>query len=284
MKILVTGATGFVGNKVIEQLIEQGHTVIATSTNLGKAQTKNWFNKVKYIPYTINASDKSNLFDLFQKPDVLIHLAWKGLPNYKELFHVEENLWDNYFFLKNLISNGLKNVTVIGTCFEYGFQESCLSENLETKPANSYALAKDTLRKFVEELNKKYDFSFKWVRLFYMYGEGQSPKSLISQLHQALENGEEYFNMSKGDQIRDYLPIEKVAKNIALISTQNNILGIINCCSGAPITVKQFTENYLNQINQTIKLNLGYYPYSDLEPFAFWGDNNKLKKISCIKN
>ena len=90
-------------------------------------------------------------------------------------------------------------------------------------------------------------------------------------------------NMSKGDQIRDYLPIEKVAKNIVAISTQNGISGIINCCSGAPITVKQFTKNYLNQINQTIKLNLGHYPYSDLEPFAFWGDNNKLKKYHASR-
>ena len=279
MKVLVTGATGFVGNKIIEQLIEAGHKVVATSTNLEKAQEKIWFNKVSFIPYIINSQEDRNLFEYFQQPDLLIHLAWKGLPNYTELLHLEENLFDNYFFLKNLIVNGLKDLTVIGTCFEYGMQEGCLNEGMETKPANAYALAKDTLRKLIEELNKKIDFDFKWVRLFYMYGDGQSPKSLISQLHQALDSGDEYFNMSKGDQMRDYLSIEAVAENIVSISVQKNVLGIINCCSGEPITVQQFVENYLKQINRTIKLNLGHYPYSSLEPFAFWGDNHKMSKI-----
>ena len=149
-----------------------------------------------------------------------------------------------------------------------------------TDPKNPYALAKDTVRKFLFELQKHHDFDCKWIRLFYMYGEGQNPNSLLSQLEAALKNGNKEFNMSGGEQERDYLPIEKVAEYIVDISLQKDISGIINCCSGKPIKVKQLVENYLIDNNQEIKLNLGCYPYTDYEAMSFWGDNTKLILIT----
>ena len=140
-------------------------------------------------------------------------------------------------------------------------------------------MAKDKLRIFLEELQKEHAFNLKWIRLFYMYGKGQNPNALLSQMEKALEKGDEVFNMSGGEQIRDYLPIEKVAKYIVKIALQNKISGIINCCSGVPIKVKTLVENYLEKNNKKINLNLGYYPYSDYEPMGFWGDDRKLKTI-----
>ena len=107
--------------------------------------------------------------------------------------------------------------------------------------------------------------------------QGQNPNSLLSQLDRALVNGDAVFNMSGGEQVRDYLPVEKVAENIVKIALQQNVTGIINCCSGKGITVKEFVENYLKEKNKTITLNLGYYPYADYEPMSFWGDDRKLK-------
>jgi len=279
MKILITGATGFIGNNVVEKLLKnKDHEIIANSRNQDKAKTFKWFNKVKYINCDLN-DNKENYFTFFENPDLLIHLAWESLPNFKELYHFERNLFTNYNFIKNMITNGLQNLSVIGTCFEYGMQDGCLSEDLNTNPIVPYAIAKDTLRKFIEELNKKYKFNFKWIRLFYMYGIGQSPKSIIPQLDIALDNNEQIFNMSGGEQLRDYLPIEKVAEFIVKISLQNRINGIINCCSGNPISIRKFVENYLEERNRSIILNLGYYPYPDYVPLAFWGDNTKLNSI-----
>ncbi|MCD4680088.1 MAG: hypothetical protein K8S00_06855 [Bacteroidales bacterium] len=85
--------------------------------------------------------------------------------------------------------------------------------------------------------------------------------------------------MSGGEQLRDYLPVEKVAENIIKISMQDKIDGIINCCSGKPISIRNFVENYLEKANQNIELNLGYHPYPDWEPMAFWGDTSRLNKI-----
>lgn len=279
-KILVTGATGFIGNYVVQELLKNNCIVIATSSDEQKARQYTWFNKVKYIPFKLEDFDNLiNYPSFFQNPDAIIHLAWEGLPNYKSLFHFEVNLSRHYAFLKNLVTNGTADITVTGTCFEYGMQQGCLNEDMLSAPANPYALAKDTLRKFLQELQKINLFHFKWIRLFYMYGSGQNPNSLLSQLDKALANGESSFNMSGGEQVRDYLPVEKVAEYIAAIALQNCTGGIINCCSGTPVTVKELVEKYLEKQHKNIQLNLGYYPYPDYEPMRFWGDDKKLKTI-----
>lgn len=279
-KVLVTGATGFIGNHVIAELIRHGCRVVATSVNEEKAKAQNWFSVVKYLPFNFDDFNNDiNYYTFFDKPDLMIHLAWEGLPNYKESFHTEKNLPAQKAFLMNLIENGLTDITITGTCFEYGMKDGMLSEDMPTEPANPYAIAKDELRKWLEARQASFPFHLKWVRLFYMYGEGQSPKSLISQLEKALENGETEFRMSGGEQVRDFLPITKVAAYIVKIALQQKIEGIINCCSGEPVKVKDFVAEYLKERNKNISLHLGYYPYADYEAMRFWGDDSKLKQV-----
>jgi dTDP-6-deoxy-L-talose 4-dehydrogenase (NAD+) len=281
MKVLVTGATGFIGNHVVNQLLKKNCQVIATSATEQKAKLAPWFNKVKYIPFDFSSFDKTaDYYNYFQAPDLMIHLAWEGLPNYKSAFHLEVNYPRHLAILTNLIKNGLKDLTVTGTCFEYGMQEGCLKEDMEVHPANAYAIAKNELRKSLEELQHEFEFIFKWVRLFYMYGPGQNPNSLIPKLEQALAAKEKIFNMSGGEQVRDFLPVETVASHIVNIALQKDVTGIINCASNQPVTVKKFIENYLQRSSQTIELNFGYYPYADYEPMAFWGDDTKLRTIN----
>lgn len=282
-KILVTGATGFIGNYVVSELLSKGFDVVATSRDKEKAHKKEWYSSVRYIPLDLHNTDPLvNYFDFFTEPDLLVDLAWEGLPNYTSLFHFENNLPSHYQFIKNMVERGLKDVAVTGTCFEYGMKSGSLREDIYPEPANPYALAKDTLRKFLECMQTVTPFSLKWIRLFYMYGQGQSEKSLFSQLEKALENGEKSFNMSRGDQIRDFLPVQKVAEYIVAIATQDRVQGVVNCCSNNPDSVKDFIKKYLKDRNKHIELNLGYYPYTAYEPMEFWGDNNKLKTI--LKN
>ncbi len=280
MKILVTGASGFIGPYVIAELLEKGHQVVATSLHPEKARAFEWFNKVSYKPFDISLFDDTiDHYAFFERPDILIHLAWEGLPNYKQAFHLERNLPAHSAFLANLFRNGLKDLTVTGTCFEYGMQEGCLREDMAVFPANPYAMAKNELRKNIEAMIKGSGISFKWVRLFYMYGAGQSPGSLLSQLDKALDEGAEVFNMSGGEQERDFLPATEVASCLAAIATQKAISGIINCCSGVPVKVRELVEEHLAKKGKRIKLNLGYYPYPDYEPMRFWGDRTLLNQI-----
>jgi nucleoside-diphosphate-sugar epimerase len=280
-KILVTGATGFIGNYVVQELLKNNYSVIATSSSVEKASQFSWFSKVQYKPFNFESFDNGiNYFEFFQQPDVVIHLAWEGLPNYKASFHLDINFPRHFALLQNMLQHGLKDISITGTCFEYGMREGVLSEEMPSAPANPYALAKDTLRKKLETLLQQEHFHFKWIRLFYMYGKGQNPNSLLSQLDKALADGDAVFNMSGGEQERDYLPVEKVAEYIVKIAMQKEVEGIINCCSGKPLTVKALVENYFKEKNRSISLNLGYYPYTDYEAMRFWGDTHKLISIT----
>ncbi|HUR11020.1 MAG TPA: NAD-dependent epimerase/dehydratase family protein [Flavitalea sp.] len=277
--ILVTGATGFIGRYLVPLLVNN-HTVIATSRQEDNARHFEWYKNTKYIPFDLATFDPQiDYYTFFGKPDLLIHLAWEGLPDYKSPFHTEINLPRHYLFLHNLITNGLKDITITGTCLEYGMQEGALSEEMEVKPANAYAIAKNQLREAVGKLSDEYRVILKWVRLFYMYGKGQHPKSLAAQLDKAIEENKKIFDMSGGEQVRDFLPVEKVAENIVKIALQQQETGIINCSSNQPVSVKKFVESYLAERDLHIILNTGVYSYPDYEPMQFWGKNERLKKI-----
>ncbi|HTE34456.1 MAG TPA: NAD(P)-dependent oxidoreductase [Chryseolinea sp.] len=281
MKVLVTGASGFIGRHLIGSLLKIGHSVFASSTSALKASKFEWFPNVSFIEYRIGeAYDDRDLYSFFEEPDVLIHLAWDGLPDFKGLHHLERNLPAHLNFLGNLINNGLTDLTITGTCLEYGLVEGELNENMPSQPVVAYAVAKDRLRESIQLIGSAVALDFKWVRLFYMYGEGQHPKSLIPQLDRAIENGDLDFDMSGGEQLRDYLPVAEVGKLLCKIGLQSEVTGIINCCSGKPISVKRFVESYMSSIGSNIRLNLGVYPYPDYEPMAFWGNTGKLNTIS----
>jgi nucleoside-diphosphate-sugar epimerase len=281
MKIVVTGATGFIGNHVIEYLLDKNHTVIATARDVKKAEKFNWFSSVQFLPFDINSAyDKSTLFHFFGQPDKLIHLAWEGLPNFNSPIHIESNLMNQYRFLKSYLDAGGKHLLVTGTCFEYGLQDGCLSEDVLPNPITAYGIAKDSLRKFLQLLHSQQNpFIFQWVRLFYMYGKGQHPKSIIPQLDTAIKNGDAYFNMSGGEQTRDYLSVDQVAEYICKIALQDRVTGIINCCSGNPISIKHLVEKYIISKGASIQMNFGYYPYTSYEPMHFWGNNTKLRSV-----
>ena len=281
MKVLVTGATGFIGSHLIRELLKsKTNQIVATSRSIDKAKKSDWFSKVEYIEYDFNEGTSENLYDFFGKPDQLIHLAWENLSNYNSSSHIEVILPNHCDFIESMVLGGLKNVVVTGTCFEYGMIEGCLSEDINTKPENLYAVAKDSLRKFIVNLHKKHSFVYKWIRLFYMYGDGQSKTSLMYLLDKTIQDKNKVFNMSGGEQLRDFLPIDEVVRNISLITKQNSHLNqVVNCCSGKPISVKNLVEHYLEEKKYKIRLNLGFYPYPDYEPMRFWGCNLKLKEI-----
>lgn len=281
MKILVTGATGFIGKHVVNALLKiEDLQITVTSSSLSKLQECYANVNVTILPYDIYEGDSMlKPYEYFGKPDKLIHLAWRGLPNYGNTFHITENLAADVRFLQSLIDAGLNDITVTGTCFEYGMLEGELGEETVSVPSNFYALAKDSLRKTLVIYQNQKSFDLKWVRLFYLYGSGQHQNTLIGQLNTAIQKGEICFNMSGGMQIRDYLKVEEAAFNIAVIALQNQVLGIINNCSGNAVRLIDFVKSYLLAQKSEIELNLGYYPYSHFESMAFWGRRDKLNVI-----
>lgn len=278
MQILVTGATGFVGRHLVSALLARGCRVRAVARSLDVARGMSWFEDVEFIAADVH-SPELDVLALTQGIDAMAHLAWPGLPNYKGLFHFEHNLFADYSFIKRVVEAGVPQVMVTGTCFEYGMQNGALDESVIPQPANSYGLAKNTLRLFLECLQREQSFTLQWARLFYLHGEGQNTNSLLASLDRAIDAGEDSFNMSAGDQLRDYLPINVAAGYLAGLLHCHEFSGVINCCSGQPISVRALVEQRLRERGASMKLNLGFYGYSAHEPLAFWGDVQRLQKL-----
>ena len=124
-------------------------------------------------------------------------------------------------------------------------------------------------------------FLLTWARLFYLHGEGQAPSALLPQLQRALDAGDATFPMSGGEQVRDYLPVEEAADDLVRLALARRDHGIVNVCSGRPVTVRALVESWLAEHGKSIALDLGRYPYPAHEPMAFWGDDTKLRQ--CLR-
>ena len=269
-KVIVSGATGFIGQHLIPILLKDGYEVLAISRSQKRAETLPWFKDVKFVSYDFHSDQQITEVEGFRG---LIHLAWQDLPNYDSSIHVKKNLPCSYRFIDSLIDKGVNQVLIAGTCFEYGLKSGAISSSSTTEPTTQYAIAKDTLRKKLSLLSLNKDFNLQWARIFYMFGKGQNSNSIISQLDFAIKNNQKVFHMSGGEQLRDYLPVEKASEKLSNLYKSGN-KGIFNICSGKPISIRNLVESYIEKKNSNIIPKYGYYPYSVYEPMQFWGIQN----------
>ncbi len=278
MTVLVTGASGFVGRHLVAALLARGCQVRAVARRQAPARALPWFDRVGFVAADIH-DPHTDVAALCEGVDALVHLAWPGLPNYQGLFHLEHNLMADYRFIKRAVEAGVGQVLVTGTCFEYGMQSGPLSETLECRPANAYGLAKHSLHLFLETLRQQVPFTLQWARLFYLHGEGQNPNSVLAALDRAIDAGQAQFDMSAGEQLRDFLPIGTATAHLATLLQRRDFSGVVNICSGQPIAVRSLVERHRAARDSRIALNLGHYPYPAHEPMAFWGDARRLHAL-----
>jgi nucleoside-diphosphate-sugar epimerase len=278
LNVAVSGATGFVGRHVVAALLRAG--VAPTLWVRPSSATRAHDLGLPVVAADLHDAP-ADLFARLGRPDCLIHLAWGGLPNYRSLHHYEREGPAHYAVLKRLVDDGLKRLLVTGTCFEYGMQSGPLAESLPTRPDNAYAIAKDTLRAQLQQLQRERPFALTWARLFYLHGDGQAPGALLPQLRRAVAEGRARFAMSGGEQLRDYLAVEDAAAHLVALARQQVDHGVVNVCSGAPVSVRTLVEREIAAHGWSIAPDLGHYPYPEHEPMAFWGDASKL--AACLR-
>ena len=278
MRVAVTGASGFVGRHAVRALHSRGVEVIA----LSRTPPARVESGVVYAPLDL-ARIGSDAFARIGEPDVLLHLAWGGLPNYRSNAHLEHELPMQARFLEQALRGGLRRVVVTGTCLEYGLREGELDESMAVAPRVPYAEAKDVLHRRLRTLRDELGFGLGWLRLFYLYGEGQATTSLYRQLRSAIESGARRFAMSPGDQVRDFLAIERAAGMLADLAIDRSDAGVVNVCSGRPETVSDTVRGWLREWGADLELDLGALPYADYEPFAFWGSTRRLDALLEIR-
>ena len=281
MKIAITGATGFIGQHVRNVLAKTDNDVVLVVRYVERVGDKSAREEIVAADLS---QARTDWFQLFGRPDIVLHLAWGGLPNYMDDYHVDVELPTQLRFLTALIKSGLKKLVVTGTCYEYGISSGALSEDQETNPNTPYGIAKDRLRKELFELRSTQHFDLTWARIFYPYGEGQSERSIYSQLTRAISNNEKEFAIGSGTQMLDFIQVTTVAKALLAFVTEIKGIGLINVGSGDPQTVIEFVERLICRFESNIVPKVGVINDREYESISFWSDNNLLDSLALSFN
>ena len=274
-RVLVTGANGYIGRKVVDALLALGYKVTATDFKCDQINKK--ADCVEIDLFNNNA----NLYELFLKPDRLIHLAWKDGFNHNASSHIEF-LPKHFAFVKSLIDAGVKNIAVMGSMHEVGFYEGEVDENTACNPLSLYGISKNALRQSLMVLNKNNDFNLYWLRGYYIFGNDEKNHSIFTKLLEKEAQGEKLFPFTTGENQYDFISIDNLALEIALASVQDEVKGIINVCSGKPISLKDMVESFIKENDLKIRLNYGVFPSRPYDSKIIYGDSSKIKQI--VKN
>ena len=272
MKILVTGANGYIGSKVVKELCDRNIGVIATDFS-----NKNIDARAKYIEANIFL-ENDNWFEYFDKPDVCLHLAWRDGFIHNSPKHMED-LSNHYKFMVNLIDNGLTQIACMGTMHEVGYHEGAIDENTSCNPLSLYGVSKNCLRKAIELYANSKNCKFQWLRAYYIFGDDSYGNSIFCKIRQAVERGQELFPFTTGKNKFDFIHVDDLAKQISSVVMQDKVLGIINVCSGNPVSLADQIEWYIKYNNLPIKLDYGKYPDRPYDSPCIYGDSKKIKEI-----
>lgn len=277
MNILVTGGNGYVGSHVVKRLLDMGHKVSVCDVMFDATDSR-----AEQIVFNI-FDDCSQVFEELGSPDVCLHLAWRN----GFVHHAPTQMGDlsaHYRFLTSMIDGGLKHLAVMGSMHEVGYWEGKIDENTPCNPLSQYGIAKDALRRSMMLYCKEKQVTLQWLRGYYIYGDDRRNHSVFTKLLEADQKGREFFPFTTGKTKYDFISVEELAEQIACAVTQDEVTGIINCCSGEPVSLAEKIEGYIQENNLHIQLDYGKYPDRPYDSPIIYGDSAKIKKILSNRN
>ena len=241
MRILVTGATGFIGAAFVRLARARGHELAAlarpetiTRGALRDADGLRWLGGTLAEPPWEDIARFA--------PEHCLHAAWIADPG----VYLDSPLNADYLhwslaFLARLKAAGAPRAMALGTCIEYRVDGQPAREDATPlEPVSPYARAKDALRRGVEEGIAGPGFGFCWGRVFYPYGPGEHPSRLCSVLARRLLAGET-LRLKTPDSAKDYIYIDDLAAAILAIM-EGGLTGTINLGTGAGVTVRELAR------------------------------------------
>ena len=271
MKILVTGASGYLGQGIVKHLLDNNHSVIAIGRNPEQIDKR-----ARRIAADIFFTDEP--YREFGEPDVLLHLAWRdGFVHYSDAHIVD--LPKHYKFIKDMIEGGVKKVAVMGSMHEIGFMEGSINDNTPCHPVTPYGISKNMLRELTEMLCKQSDVKFQWLRGYYIVGNSQYGSSIFSKITVAESEGKTVFPFTLGQNQFDFIDYEAFCELTTRAVGQDGVLGIINICSGHPEKLADRVERFIKENGYGIKLKYGAFPDRPYDSKAVWGDSHKIEAI-----
>ena len=277
-KVLVTGASGYIGRHVVRELLRRGYYVIASDIRPDEANPEAVFTDLDIF------SGDAGVYDAFGRPDLLIHMAWEkgfvhGAPEHME------RLSAHFTFLKDMAEGGLKDIAVMGSMHEVGFFEGAVTADTPCRPLSLYGVSKNALRQALFIEAGRLGFSLYWLRGFYIYGDDSRGSSIFAKLTQAAAEGRKEFPFTTGQNKYDFISIEELAMQIVSAATQGlrgqeaPVTGIINVCSGKAISLAEQVEAYISENGFDITLEYGAFPDRPYDSKYIWGDDELIRGI-----
>jgi len=272
-KVLLTGATGFIGRHCIPLLIQQGYEVHAiTSKTTPPNQPLIKWHCIDLLETKVVASFIAEL-----KPTYLLHLAWYTIPS--KYWTATENLeWvqASLNLLFNFHRHGGQRVVMAGSCAEYDWQYGYCKEDITPLVPNTlYGTCKHSLQTILTAFAQQNQLSWAWGRIFFLYGPHEYPQRLVSSVINALLKNQP-AKCSHGNQIRDFLHVQDVASAfVALLDSE--VIGAVNIASGIPVTLKSVIFEIANLIGNPELVQLGAISSPTNEPHLLVADISRLE-------
>lgn len=271
MKVLVTGANGYLGQGIVRSILDLGHDVVATDF-----RTDNVDERAQRVDADLFAS--SDPYSFFGQPDVLLHLAWRdGFVHYSDA-HIDD-LSKHYHFIKAFAESDVKTIAVMGSVHEIGFFEGSVREDTPCNPVTPYGISKNALRELTSVLCKQKGKTFIWLRGFYIVGNSKYGSSVFSKITAAEEEGKEKFPFTMGQNQFDFINYEDFCVQVSKAVEQDKVTGIINICSGHPEKLADRVEQFIEENGYAIRLDYGAFPDRPYDSKAVWGDGKKIDSI-----
>lgn len=273
MKVLVTGANGYIGRHVVKALLDKGADVIACDivTNDVDLRADRKSLNLFELP-------EGNVYELLGAPDVCLHMAWRNGFVHNAPTQIGD-LSAHYKFLTAMIDGGLKQLAVMGSMHEIGYWEGAIDENTPCNPISMYGIAKDALRRAMILYCKQKDCILQWLRAYYILGDDKKNNSIFCKLLLAAEEGKETFPFTTGKNQYDFISVDELAGQLSSVVMQKEVVGIINCCTGKPMSLADRVEQFIKDNNLNIKLEYGAFPDRPYDSPVIYGNATKIKKV-----
>jgi nucleoside-diphosphate-sugar epimerase len=270
-RVLVTGASGFIGHNLLTPLSARGRDVHAVSSRpRSPSDGVTW--------HTADLLDEPAAEELVAsaQPAELVHLAWYAVPgkywtSHENVRWVEASLR----LLRAFADSGGRRAVIAGTCAEYDWRYGFCSEHTTPiAPSTLYGQSKRALSDVAEAYAAEAGFELAWGRVFFVYGPREEPSRLVASVAQSLLRGDE-AKTSEGSQLRDFLHVEDLADAFAAL-LDSSVSGPVNLCSGRPVSVAEVVDETARAAGRPELVRRGALPPRPEEPPLIVGDVRRL--------